>query len=74
MNHKSLLFTLLTSILFINAKAQSYSINGRISDASDKMYLPGVSITLIHIPDTSKKSNTISNSDGTYTFEGLVNG
>jgi hypothetical protein len=74
MNHKSLLFTLLTSILFINVKAQSYSINGRISDASDKMYLPGVSITLIHIPDTSKKSNTISNSDGTYTFEGLVNG
>lgn len=74
MNKKSLLFILLTSILFINAKAQSYSINGRISDASDKMYLPGVSITLIHIPDTSKKSNTISNSDGTYSFEGLENG
>ncbi len=74
MNKKSLLLILLTSILFINAKAQSYSINGRISDASDKMYLPGVSITLIHIPDTSKKSNTISNSDGTYSFEGLENG
>ena len=74
MNKKSILFTLLISVLFISAKAQSYSINGRISDAIDKMYLPGVSITLIHIPDTSKKSNTISNSDGTYTFEGLANG
>ena len=74
MNKKSLLFILLICIFCINVNAQSYSIIGRISDASDKIYLPGVSITIIHITDTTKKSNTISSADGTYKIEGLESG
>ena len=74
MNKKNILIALLISLLSISTNAQSFSLSGKTSDASDKMYLPGVSITLIHIPDTSKKSNTISNADGSYKFEGLESG
>lgn len=74
MNKKNILIALLISLLTITANGQSFSISGKTSDASDKMYLPGVSITLIHIPDTSKKTNTTSNADGSYKFEGLENG
>ncbi len=65
-----LLFTLLS----VSVRSQSVSISGKITDANDKIVLPGVSITLIHLPDTSKKSNTVSNAEGIYKFDGLSDG
>ncbi len=71
---KNIIILISTFVLYHISYAQNYTISGKILDAVDNTPLLGVSVSLIQIPDTTKKTNTISKSDGTYKIDGLSDG
>lgn len=53
------------------AKAQPYSIAGKVADAKDQTPLIGVTVTVAPITDTTKKTGRVTDPDGNFSIENL---
>jgi len=53
------------------AKAQPYSIAGKVADAKDQTPLTGVTVTVAPITDTAKKTGSVTDPDGNFSIENL---
>lgn len=63
------------SFLIVNtAKAQTYSISGKMVDAKDASPLPGVEVILTSKLDSTNRTGTMTDVDGGYEIDGLQPG
>jgi hypothetical protein len=74
MELKRIITIALLLIVATHTYAQTYSITGTVTDATDQSSLIGVSMTVTPVGDSSKKQGNITTSDGSFKIENVAAG
>ena len=67
MKHKLLLFCLLLLAGF-KSFSQTLPVSGRITDGKDQSALPGATVQLLHLPDSSRAGVSVTDTGGRFAF------